>query len=144
MRLIDADKIDYTVASVYWGKDEDGKDIYRRTAIATESEIDNAPTIDADAYFDAVDRIKACPNCRYTHIHKMFSENGQTPWISVEDKLPINAGDVLVYMPEKIDKIMMYYYCGNDEWETEDRWLGKTKSFGITHWMRLPMGPEEV
>lgn len=25
----------------------------------------NAPAIDADAYFDAVDRIKPCPKCRY-------------------------------------------------------------------------------
>ena len=45
-RYIDANKINYTMASIYWGKDKDGKDIYRRTAIAVESEIDELPTAD--------------------------------------------------------------------------------------------------
>lgn len=27
--------------------------------------VGNMPTIDADAYFDAADRIKPCPKCRY-------------------------------------------------------------------------------
>lgn len=47
-RYIDADKINYTTASIYWGKDKDGKDIYRRTAIAIESEIDELPTADVE------------------------------------------------------------------------------------------------
>ena len=45
-RYIDADKIDYTMASVYWDKDENGKDIYRRCAVAFESDIDELPTAD--------------------------------------------------------------------------------------------------
>ena len=45
-RYIDADKINYTMASIYWGKDKDGKDIYRRTAIAIEREIDELSAAD--------------------------------------------------------------------------------------------------
>ena len=45
-RYIDADKIDYTMASVYWGKDDDGKDLYRRSAVAFERDIDEMPTAD--------------------------------------------------------------------------------------------------
>ena len=45
-RYIDADKIDYTITSVYQGKDKSGNDIYRRSAIAFESDIDEIPTAD--------------------------------------------------------------------------------------------------
>lgn len=45
-RYIDADKIDYSMASVYWETDKDGNDIYRRSAIAFESDIDEIPTAD--------------------------------------------------------------------------------------------------
>ena len=57
-RYIDADKIDYTIASVYQGQDKDGNDIYRRTAIATENEIDELPTAD-------VVEVVRCKDCKH-------------------------------------------------------------------------------
>lgn len=45
-RYIDADKINYTMASVYWETDKEGNDVYRRSAIAFESDIDTMPTAD--------------------------------------------------------------------------------------------------
>ena len=45
-RYIDANKIDYTMASVYVGQYEKGNSIYRRCTIALESEIDEMPTAD--------------------------------------------------------------------------------------------------
>lgn len=45
-RYIDADKIDYTMASVYWGKDNKGRDEYRRTFVAFRSDIDELPAAD--------------------------------------------------------------------------------------------------
>ena len=140
MRPIDADKIDYTMASIYWGKDEDGNDVYRRTAIAIESEIDELPTINADDYFDAVDRIKPCPNCRYTHLHKMSSENGNTPWISVKDRLPKHNETVLCLCHANIYEVLVWDNRER-EWyhDIEHSYL---ETF-VTHWMPLPMPPEE-
>ena len=45
-RYIDADKIDYIMASVYWGKDNKGRDEYRRTFVAFKSDVDEIPTAD--------------------------------------------------------------------------------------------------
>lgn len=38
--------------------------------------LETAPTLTADDYFDAVDRIKPCPNCRYTLFGEL-TENQQ-------------------------------------------------------------------
>lgn len=137
MRPIDADKMRMLFASgvrVYDGmcKIED-----------VMHNIDNAPTIDADAYFDAVDRIKACPNCRYTHIHKMFSEYGQTPWKSFAEEKPLTGGRYITYSSKGSGTKEVF-----DLWYTGEKWhidaCGPEFNGTVTHWMPLPMGPEEV
>lgn len=45
-RYIDANKIDYSVYSLYDGEDLEGNTLYRRSAIAFESDIDEIPTAD--------------------------------------------------------------------------------------------------
>lgn len=57
-RYIDADKIDYTTASVYRGKDNEGKDVYRRTFVAIKSVVDEIPTAD-------VVEVVRCRDCAY-------------------------------------------------------------------------------
>lgn len=57
-RYIDADKIDYTMASVYWGKDNKGRDTYRRTFVAFKSDIDELPTAD-------VVEVVRCKDCKH-------------------------------------------------------------------------------
>lgn len=47
-RYIDAEKIDYSMVSIYWETDKDGKDIYRRCAVAFETNIDEMPTADVE------------------------------------------------------------------------------------------------
>ena len=133
MRPIDADRLEKDVLkpSMF--------DINKDDVIALIAE---QPTIDADAYFDAVDRIKPCPNCRYTHIHKMFSENGQTPWKSFAEEEPKSEKRYIAYVirPDGTRDVFDLWYdsgiwyvdAGEEEYE------GK-----VTHWMHLPMGPEE-
>jgi hypothetical protein len=45
-RYIDADKIDYTRVSIYCGRDNRGKEVYRNCFVAFESDIDEMPTAD--------------------------------------------------------------------------------------------------
>ena len=45
-RYIDVEKLNYTKVSVYWGKDNRGRDVYRNCFVAFESDIDNMPTAD--------------------------------------------------------------------------------------------------
>ena len=56
-KYIDANEINYTMASVYWGKDK-GKDVYRRTFVAFRSDIDELPTAD-------VAEVVRCKDCKY-------------------------------------------------------------------------------
>lgn len=63
-------------------------------------------------------------------------------WISVKDRLPTENGDVLVCIGErKHEKIEMYYYCGDNMWET-GQYMADTEFCGITHWMPLPQAPK--
>lgn len=71
MRFIDADALTkrWTIAS---------PEPYSTDAIEVIASIDEAPTMTADAYFDAVDRIRPCPNCRYTLLGALKEENHDT------------------------------------------------------------------
>lgn len=97
MRIIDADKLEakckeiiaqerkYGTATVSWAQ-------------AYESFLDlleTTPTITADDYFDAVDRIKPCPKCRYTLLGALTEDEPR--WISVTERLPECRVPVLTY-----------------------------------------------
>ena len=58
-RYIDVDRLNYTMASVYWGKDNKGRDIYRRTFVAFQSDVDEIPTADVVPKSEVV-RCKDC------------------------------------------------------------------------------------
>ena len=132
MRPIDADKLRMLFASgvrVYDGmcKIED-----------VMHNIDNAPTIDADAYFDAVDRIKPCPNCRYMHIHKMF---GETPWKKFAEEKPKKTGRYITCVIREKERDVFDLWYEDETWYLDGGGLLFTGK--VTHWMPLPMGPEE-
>lgn len=61
-------------------------------------------------------------------------------WISVEERLPKDWDDVLVYMPR--GKYMLvactYVEAGNRFWDNDN----KTMKFKPTHWMPLPNPPQ--
>jgi hypothetical protein len=62
-------------------------------------------------------------------------------WISVEDRLPEIQQEVLVYRGHHSGLMNTYTYCGNNEWEDDYGYWGRTKDEGITHWMPLPTPP---
>ena len=65
-------------------------------------------------------------------------------WISVKDELPEINKDVLIYRGQFIGRLInVYTYLGNNEWEDEYGYWGKTEDEGITHWMSLPSPPKE-
>jgi hypothetical protein len=65
-------------------------------------------------------------------------------WISVEDRLPEENADVLIYRGGFIGDLMnVYTYKGHNEWEDEYGYWSRTDDEGITHWMPLPEPPTE-
>lgn len=129
------------------------KRIYSQSAldllrtIVYEANIKKIPTLTADDYFDAVDRIKPCPNCRYTLLGALTEDEPR--WIPVTERLPElipceKAGTayseaVIVWTTGKKAMIAVWdgidFLCATDYWEA---W-GET----ITHWMPLPEPPKE-
>lgn len=66
MRLIDADAFAERMIRQWDTVDEEKKiEIVAVIANIVTPILVGTPTIDADAYFDSVDRIKPCPKCRY-------------------------------------------------------------------------------
>ena len=102
--------------------------------------VNEAPTITADDYFDAVDRIKPCPNCRYTLLGALTEDEPR--WIPVTERLPEPFVSVLVQMPgEKPFPTVREGYIS-----TDGKWVGgyfKRKTDEVTHWMPLPEPPKE-
>lgn len=67
-------------------------------------------------------------------------------WISVDERLPHNTGDVLVvvhYSNEKFVFVGRYYEdeddLDNDGWDVHEH-----MHHSITHWMPLPLPPEDL
>ena len=69
MRPIDADELK-SKKTILWDE------ALGHVACVLVEDIDGVPTLTADDYFDAVDRIKPCPNCRYTLFGEL-TENQQ-------------------------------------------------------------------
>lgn len=80
---------------------------------------------------------------------------GDNQWISVEDRLPPDDEDVLVYHQQDshisvgfFEKDNVQWYIESDGnkfytdtgWETEIPWAQKGR---VTHWMPLPKPPKE-
>lgn len=64
-------------------------------------------------------------------------------WISVEDRLPKKDQEILIYRGHHSGLINVYTYMGNNEWEDDYGYWGRTDDEGITHWMPLPAPPTE-
>ena len=72
-------------------------------------------------------------------------------WISVKDRLPDNIEHdwVLAQVVEDngymhIPKVMEYRQSKNDWFEETYDWISKHNgAFTVTHWMPLPLAPEE-
>lgn len=72
-----------------------------------------------------------------------FQLDEQNKWISVEDRLPENQQEVLACRGHHSGLMNTYTYCGNNEWEDDYGYWGRTDDEGITHWMPLPTPPTE-
>lgn len=118
--------------------------------------LNEAPTLTADDYFDAVDRIKPCPNCRYTLLGVLTEDEPR--WIPVTERLPEDVygkerEQIVVLVCTKSGKVsqcarMADYECIADETLTKVEWIknGKfywSKNKAVTHWMPLPEAPKE-
>lgn len=65
-------------------------------------------------------------------------------WVSIEDRLPENDMDVLIYRGGYIGNLMnVYTYIGDNKWMDEYGYWSCTDNEGITHWMPLPPPPTE-
>ena len=64
-------------------------------------------------------------------------------WISVEERLPKEMQEVLVYRGHHSGLTNTYTYLGNHGWEDDHGYWGRTDDEGITHWMPLPAPPTE-
>lgn len=65
-------------------------------------------------------------------------------WIGVDDRLPEENTDVLIYRGGFIGDLMnVYTYKGHNEWEDEYGYWSRTEDEGITHWMYLPEPPKD-
>lgn len=65
MRLIDADKLNDVFINVADHLEESGRNDMASIFRCAVGYVNMQPDVDAAAYFDAADRIKPCPNCRY-------------------------------------------------------------------------------
>ena len=72
-----------------------------------------------------------------------FQLGVQNKWISIEDMLPDKDQEVLVYRGHHSGLMNVYIYMGNNEWEDDYGYWGRTDDEGITHWMPLPIPPTE-
>lgn len=72
-----------------------------------------------------------------------FQLDKQNKWISVEDRFPEARQEVLVYRGHHSGLMNVYTYIGNNEWEDDYGYWGRTNDEGITHWMPLPTPPTE-
>ena len=66
-------------------------------------------------------------------------EAAQPKWISVEEKLPENDDNYLVFTSDKNEAEIATYY-GDGEWLTHD--LTNLTRF-VTRWMQIPQPPKE-
>ena len=92
-------------------------------------------------------------DCHISEIADHLISNGVTvqEWISVEDRLPDNKEHdwVLAQVVEDngymhIPKVMEYRQSKNDWFEETYDWISKHNgAFTVTHWMPLPLAPEE-
>lgn len=111
--------------------------------------------IDADEYtkqiYDLIDAYRDCPVLSSVEVNKRIEPLSdaifrlkRTPtinsyeWISVEDRLPEDNTDVLVYRGSLIS---VYTYIGHNEWEDDYGYWSRTDDENITHWMPLPQPP---
>jgi hypothetical protein len=85
------------------------------------------------------DDARSCAEILYDYLGYRKSE-----WISVEDRLPEENTDVLIYRGGfRGDLMNVYTYMGHNEWEDEYGYWSITDDEGITHWMPLPEPPKD-
>lgn len=165
MRYIDADKliahlkdeIDGCCEPHYGGR-INGKSIAYGTVLGLKSAISFAETLSTTnvvpkSVYDATQHLLKGAHERIEQLDKLCGDlqKSQSEWISVEDRLPEEDGEVLVYNGKAVYTKMFMYpnefttfkkepnfcYCdkSGDVW-----WIKSTDK--ITHWMLLPEAPK--
>jgi len=76
----------------------------------------------------------------WTALQDAVNRGNRTRWISVEDKMPDEKEDVLVFL--QVDDASRYEvaFLYNGKWRCSEGYLCVSH---ITHWMRLPEPPME-
>ena len=65
-------------------------------------------------------------------------------WISVKDRLPEDASDVLILSKEK-ESCVGYYRSSDNEWVMYNPCCSfHMELHGVTHWMPLPEPPKDA
>ena len=118
-------------ANIYWEKIKDLPVVVKRLSIHDIRQIFSV------AVTPAIDEVRRLD--RQTHIASL-----ESPWVSVEDRVPSDTRNVIVYFPDD-DLVTVGYYCQRKaEFGYTECWrLTQTSFFwAVTHWMPLPEPPE--
>lgn len=143
MRPIDGEKIRNDIA-LYLAENAYLNDTALDALKMVAKWLNEAPTLTADDYFDAVDRIKPCPNCRYTLFGALTEDEPR--WISVTERLPEKDGYVtLVHGNHGGTYVAEFRMFSDYGWEYPHWYRLNAKSHRCkpTHWMPLPEPPKE-
>lgn len=62
--------------------------------------------------------------------------------VSVQERKPIDGGDVLIYVPDYGWRVG-WYYRDDDVWFVEEQACSYGRT-DVSHWMPLPPAPEEA
>ena len=82
--------------------------------------------------------------CRYCPQEYCDFKEKYDGWISVEDKMPDECQEVLIYCPEFLEEIRKAFYTEGDFYvEKEDLIVEPAPNGYCTHWMPLPKQPKE-
>ena len=65
-------------------------------------------------------------------------------WISVEDRLPEDETEVIIFVQHKIGWYRVFGWHDEYGWHSSAEEFGDGESDFVTHWMPLPEPPEEV
>ena len=85
---------------------------------------------------------------------KWADKNPKSPWISVEDDLPCNHGELMEPICQLDDRLIyetkrVFVHCSNNSFDTAhminfyNRWKWYPEDIDVEHWFPIPELPKE-